>query len=134
MARIIDIEGIGKTYAEKLQAVGIKTTEGLLEACYSRKARAEMAERTGISEKLILEWVNLADLYRVKGVGEQFSDLLEEAGVDTVAELAQRNPENLHTKMLQVNQEKNLVNRAPNLSEVKSWVDQAKTMPRKVEY
>jgi predicted flap endonuclease-1-like 5' DNA nuclease len=134
MARIINIEGIGKTYAEKLNAVGIKTTEGLLEACYSRKARAEMAERTGISEKLILEWVNLADLFRVKGVGEQFSDLLEEAGVDTVAELAQRNPENLYTKMVQVNGEKNLVNRVPHLSEVKSWVEQAKTMPRKVEY
>lgn len=93
-----------------------------------------MAERTGISEKLILEWVNLADLFRVKGVGEQFSDLLEEAGVDTVAELAQRNPENLYTKMVQVNGEKNLVNRVPHLSEVQSWVEQAKTMPRKVEY
>ena len=134
MARIINIEGIGKIYAEKLKAVGIKTTEELLEACYSKKARADMAERTGISEKLILEWVNLADLFRIKGVGEQFSDLLEEAGVDTVIELALRNPENLYTKMLQVNEEKNLVNRAPHLSEVKSWVEQAKTLPRKVEY
>ena len=133
MARIINIEGIGKTFAEKLNAVGIKTTEGLLEACYSRKARAEMAERTGISEKLILEWVTLADLFRVKGVGEQFSDLLEEAGVDTVAELAQRNPENLYTKIVQVNGEKNLVNRVPHLSEVQSRVEQARTMPRKVE-
>ena len=134
MARIINIEGIGKTFAEKLNAVGIKTTEGLLEACYSRKARAEMAERTGISEKLILEWVNLADLFRVKGVGEQFSDLLEEAGVDTVVELVQRNPESLYTKIVQVNGEKNLVNRVPHLSEVQSWVEQARTMPRKVEY
>jgi predicted flap endonuclease-1-like 5' DNA nuclease len=78
--------------------------------------------------------VNLADLFRIKGVGEQYSDLLEEAGVDTVAELAQRNPENLYNKMIQVNEEKNLVNRVPFLSDVKRWVEQAKTLPRKVEY
>lgn len=134
MARILEIEGIGKTYAEKLTAAGITTTERLLETCRTKKARTEMAERTGISEKLILEWVNLSDLFRIKGVGEQFSDLLEEAGVDTVSELAQRNPENLYNKIIEVNNEKNLVNRTPWLSSVKEWVKQAKELPRMVEY
>jgi predicted flap endonuclease-1-like 5' DNA nuclease len=134
MSRIVEIEGIGKVYTEKLTGVGIKTTTDLLEHCGTAKGREEMAEKTGISEKLLLEWVNLADLFRIKGVGEQFSDLLEEAGVDTVVELAQRNPENLYNKMLEVNEEKNLVNRTPHLSEVKSWVEQAKSLPRKVMY
>ena len=134
MARVINVEGIGKTYAEKLKAVGIITTEELLEQCNTKKERADMAEKTGISEKLILEWVNLADLFRVKGVGEQYSDLLEEAGVDTVAELAQRNPANLYAKMVEVNNMKNLVNRVPPLSFVEDWVKQAKALPRVVEY
>jgi predicted flap endonuclease-1-like 5' DNA nuclease len=134
MARIINVEGIGKVYAEKLKAVGIMTTEELLEQCNTKKERVDMAEKTGISEKLILEWVNLADLFRIKGVGEQYSDLLEEAGVDTVAELAQRRPENLYAKMVEVNNMKNLVNRVPPLSFVEDWVKQAKALPRVVEY
>lgn len=134
MSRIIKIEGIGPVYAEKLMPLGVKTTTDLLELCSTKKGRQEAAEKTGISEKLILEWVNLADLFRVKGVGEEFSDLLEESGVDTVVELAQRNPENLYKKMIEVNEEKKLVRRVPHLSEVKSWVEQAKTLPRKVEY
>jgi predicted flap endonuclease-1-like 5' DNA nuclease len=134
MVNILKIEGIGKKYAEKLTAAGITTTEKLLETCRTKKARAEMAEQNGISEKLILEWVNLSDLFRIKGVGEQYSDLLEEAGVDTVAELAQRNPENLFNKMIEVNKEKNLVNREPWPSSVESWVKQAKKLPRMVEY
>jgi predicted flap endonuclease-1-like 5' DNA nuclease len=134
MVSIIKIEGIGKKYAEKLKEAGITTTEKLLKQCGKKKARTEMAEKTGISEKLILEWVNLSDLYRIKGVGEQFSDLLEEAGVDTVAELARRNPENLYKKMIEVNEKKNLVNRTPFLSSVEDWVKQAKKLPRMVEY
>ena len=134
MARIINVEGIGKVYAEKLKAVGIMTTEELLEQCNTKRERVDMAEKTGISEKLILEWVNLADLFRIKGVGEQYSDLLEEAGVDTVAELAQRRPENLYAKMVEVNNMKNLVNRVPPLSFVEDWVKQAKALPRVVEY
>lgn len=134
MAKIIDIEGIGPTYAEKLKSMGIITTEELLDKCGSKKGRKMASEKTGISEKLILEWVNHADLFRIKGVGEEFSDLLEEAGVDTVVELAQRNPENLHAKLLEVNEAKNLVNRTPWLSSVKSWVEQAKNLPRKIEY
>lgn len=134
MARIIRIEGIGKTYAEKLKEEGISTTEKLLEKCNTKKGREAMAEKSGISEKLILEWVNHADLFRIKGVGEEYSDLLEEAGVDTVMELAQRNPENLYKKLVEVNEANNHVRRVPPMSFVIGWVEQAKTLPRVVEY
>ena len=134
MPKIEEIEGIGATYAKKLADVGIRTTDELLNACATPKQRKDLAEKTGISPKLILEWTNLADLFRIKGVGEQYSDLLEEAGVDTVAELAKRVPENLHAKMLETNTAKNLVKRPPTLSNVKDWVEQAKSLPRKIEY
>ncbi|MEM2335986.1 MAG: DUF4332 domain-containing protein [Candidatus Bathyarchaeia archaeon] len=100
----------------------------------TRKGRKELAEKTGISEKLILEWVNLADLFRIKGIGEEYSDLLEEAGVDTVVELSKRDPENLHAKILEINKEKKLVRKPPTLEQVKNWIEQAKKLPRKVEY
>jgi predicted flap endonuclease-1-like 5' DNA nuclease len=93
-----------------------------------------MAEATGISDKLILEWTNLADLFRIKGVGEEYADLLEEAGVDTVVELATRKPENLVAKMAEVNESKKLVRRLPVLSQVEDWVAQAKQLPRVIEY
>ncbi|MEM2926736.1 MAG: DUF4332 domain-containing protein [Candidatus Bathyarchaeia archaeon] len=128
------IEGIGPVYAEKLMALGIKTTADLLEAGKTPKKREELAQKTGISAKLILEWVNLADLMRVKGIGEEYSDLLEEAGVDTVAELARRDPENLHAKLLEINEKKKLVRRPPALSLVRQWVEEAKKLPRIVEY
>jgi predicted flap endonuclease-1-like 5' DNA nuclease len=134
MAKILDIEGIGPTYAQKLASAGITTTEDLLETGGTPKGREALSEQTGIAESLILEWVNLADLFRIKGVGEEYSDLLEEAGVDTVAELARRNPGNLHAKILEVNVAKQLVRRPPTLSAVTAWVEQAKTLPRKVEY
>ena len=134
MPKIEEIEGIGATYAGKLADAGIRTTDELLDACATPKQRKDLAEKTGIAEKLILEWTNLADLFRIKGVGEQYSDLLEEAGVDTVAELAKRVPENLHAKMLELNAAKNLVRRPPTLSNVKDWVEQAKSLPRKIEY
>ena len=129
-----EIEGIGPTYAEKLFEVGVKTTEELLERGATRKGREELSEKTGISAKLILEWVNLADLFRIKGVGEEYSDLLEEAGVDTVVELSRRNPENLHAKILEVNEKKKLVRRPPTLNQVRRWIEQAKKLPRKVEH
>lgn len=134
MASLKEIEGIGPVYAEKLAAAGLKTTEALLEAGGTKKGRAELAAATGISETLILRWVNLADLFRIKGVGEQYSDLLEAAGVDTVAELAQRKAENLQAKMAEVNAEKNLVRRVPTLPEVTSWVEQAKALPKAVTH
>ncbi|OPX79927.1 MAG: DNA polymerase IV [Methanosaeta sp. PtaB.Bin039] len=134
MARIKEIQGIGPTYAEKLIQIGLKTTEELLEAGATKKGRDNLVSKTGISNKLILEWVNLADLFRVKGIGEKYSDLLEEAGVDTVVELSKRKPENLYAKLLEVNQAKNLVKRPPTQKEIVSWIDQAKSLPRKLEY
>jgi predicted flap endonuclease-1-like 5' DNA nuclease len=133
-SKIIDIEGIGPVYAEKLNSINIYTTSDLLEAGATPLGRKELAEKTGISDKLILEWVNIADLFRIKGVGEEYSDLLEEAGVDTVVELAKRVPENLHAKMLEVNEKEKLVRRPPTLNEVKQWIEEAKKLPRKIEY
>ncbi len=134
MTSIIKIEGIGKVYAEKLVAAGIKTTEKLLEAGCKAKAREELAAKTGVSAKSILEWVNRADLMRIKGVGEEYSDLLEAAGVDTVVELSNRKPENLHPKLVETNKEKKLVRQLPGLKQVQAWVEEAKKLPRKVEY
>jgi len=131
---IINVEGIGLIYAETLKKIGIETTNDLLLAGTTPQDREELAKKTGVSPNLILEWVNLVDLLRIKGVGEEYSDLLEEAGVDTVVELAKRNPEKLYTKMKQINEEKNLVNKVPFLSDVFSWVEQARALPRKVEY
>ncbi|WP_322793907.1 DUF4332 domain-containing protein [Bellilinea sp.] len=134
MTALAKIEGIGEKYAAKLQAAGVNTLEGLLEKGKTPPGRKALAEATGISEKLILEWVNLADLFRIKGIGEEYSDLLEEAGVDTVVELAQRNPENLLAKMTEINEQKKLVRRLPVLSQVQDWVEQAKNLPRVIEY
>ena len=134
MAKLDYVEGIGPVYQEKLTAAGIATIEGLLEAGKSKKGRQALAERADISEKLILEWVNHADLMRIKGVGSEYADLLEEAGVDTVPELAMRRADNLTKKMEEVNAEKKLVRRVPALKMVEKWVAQAKELPRKLEY
>ena len=132
--KIIDIEGIGPAYAEKLSAAGIRSTEALLKRGATRKGRKELALATEIADSLILEWVNLADLFRIKGVGSEYSDLLEEAGVDTVAELAKRVGEKLYAKMVDVNKAKNLVNKLPSSKQVQGWIDQAKQLPRVVTY
>ncbi len=134
MPSIIDVEGIGKEYAKKLATVGIKTTDALLKQGATAKGRKIIEEKTKIGHKLVLEWVNLADLFRIKGVGEEYSDLLEEAGVDTVAELAKRNAQNLFEKINEVNKTKKLVRRPPAMSMVESWVEQAKKLKRVVEY
>jgi predicted flap endonuclease-1-like 5' DNA nuclease len=131
---ISKIEGIGPAYATKLSEQGIKTTEGLLKAAASRKDRKLLSEQTGLSNHQILEWVNRADLMRVKGIGEEYSDLLEAAGVDTVKELANRNPDNLHQTLIKTNVEKRLVRREPALSEVKSWVNESKRLPAVISY
>ena len=131
---IIDVEGIGPAYSSKLYDIDINTVSDLLEIGGSPSGREEIAEKTEISPKLVLEWVNHADLYRIEGVEGQFADLLEEAGVDTVPELARRNPENLYNKLLEVNEEKNLVNTLPELDDVKGWVEQAKSLPRVIHY
>jgi predicted flap endonuclease-1-like 5' DNA nuclease len=134
MAKLETIEGIGPVYAERLRAAGIRTVEVLLRAGATPEGRRELAERTGIGDEYILDWVNRADLMRVRGVGEEYSDLLEKAGVDTVVELAQRNPDNLHEKLLKVNTEKHLVRRPPTRGMVARWVEQAKVLPRVVSY
>lgn len=134
MANIAKIEGVGAKYAEKLNMAGVKTVEALLEKGATRKGRKDLAEKTSISEVLILEWVNRADLFRIKGIGEEFSDLLEASGVDTVKELAQRKPDNLMMKLVEVNEQKKLVRRMPYPAAVADWVKQAKELPRVVEY
>jgi predicted flap endonuclease-1-like 5' DNA nuclease len=134
MAKIITVEGIGETYAKKLQDAGIETTDLLLEKGATPAGRNELADATGISKTLILEWVNHCDLYRISGVGEEYADLLEASGVDTVPELAQRNAGNLYQKMVEVNEQKNLVRQIPAESKVEEWVGQAKNLPRKIEY
>ena len=128
------IEGIGPVIANKLGEQGITTTQGLLEAAANRQARRQLAAQTGLSEELLLGWVNRADLMRVRGVGEEYSDLLEAAGVDTVKELGRRRPDNLHGKIVEVNAEKRLVRRAPSVTEVGRWVADAKMLPAVVTY
>ncbi len=132
MAKLSEIEGIGEKYAEKMSAAGISTVEALLEKGGDKKGRKEIAEKSGISEKVILNWVNRADLTRIKGVSTQYADLLECAGVDSVPELAQRNAENLAAKMEEVNAEKNLVRKTPSATQVTDWVKQAKELPKAV--
>jgi predicted flap endonuclease-1-like 5' DNA nuclease len=134
MASIKDIEGVGEKFAVKLQEVGVKTTDALLKEGGSPKGRKSLAEKTGISEKQILEWVNHVDLYRIDGVGSEYSDLLEEAGVDTVVELGNRNAENLFKMLEEANAKKKLVRKLPTAKQVKDWVDQAKKLPRMVSY
>jgi predicted flap endonuclease-1-like 5' DNA nuclease len=133
-SKIIEIEGIGPANAEKLNLNNISTTSDLLESGATPRGRKELADKTGIPPKLILEWVNLADLFRIKGIGEEYSDLLEEAGVDTVVELSRRNAVNLHAKILEVNEAKKLVRRPPSLTSIENWIREAKDLPRIVEY
>jgi predicted flap endonuclease-1-like 5' DNA nuclease len=134
MSGIMKIEGIGQKHPENLAKIGIKTTSALLKKGATPLGRKEIEEKTGISHKLILEWVNRADLFRIKGVAEEYSDLLEESGVDTVVELAQRNVDNLYDKIIEINKAKKLVRRPPSLSMIKDWIEQAKKLKRVIEY
>jgi predicted flap endonuclease-1-like 5' DNA nuclease len=134
MPSIVQVEGIGEAYAERLKGAGIRTTDALLEAGATAKGRKELEERTGIAHSLILEWVNHVDLWRIKGVAEEYSDLLEEAGVDSVPELAQRRADNLFEKLVAVNQEKHLVRRLPTQDQVARWIEAAKRLPRIVSH
>lgn len=131
---LVKIEGIGPKYAKILGKTGVKTTGALLKKTRTRKQREELAKTTGISKKLILEWANLADLMRIKGIGEEWSDLLEETGVDTIKELRKRNPENLHAALVKTNAKKKLVRRVPPESYVKDWVKQAAKLKPFLKY
>jgi predicted flap endonuclease-1-like 5' DNA nuclease len=134
MANIEDIEGIGPSYAEKLRKAGVDTTDELLRAGATPKGRDEIAAKSDISGTLILEWVNHADLYRIKGVGSEYADLLEEAGVDTVPELAQRNAQNLAQKIGLINDTKKLVRQPPSDAMIADWIKQAQGLPRVISY
>lgn len=132
--KIIDIQGVGDVYAQKLNAAGLKTTDDLLDLCKTPKGRKGLEETTGISSKLILTWTNHADLYRVSGIGPQFAELLEASGVDTVRELGHRVPENLQKKLEEVNAAKHLTNRVPSVRELQKMVEEAKGLPSVMEY
>ena len=134
MTKLTTVEGIGEVYSQKLAEAGIQTTEQLLEQGASPAGRKAIVEKTDISAKLILKWINRVDLFRIKGVSEEYADLLEIAGVDTVPELAQRNAENLYQKLVEANQEKNLVRRLPSQAAVSDWIEQAKQLPRAINY
>ena len=134
MATISEIEGVGPGYAAKLKDAGIDTIEELLANAGSGSQRDALEASTGISGKLILKWVNHADLCRINGVGPQMAELLEGAGVDSVPELAQRNAANLAARLDEVNAAKNLVNRVPNEPTISGWIAEAKTLPKAVTH
>ena len=134
MTNVEKVEGIGSVYAKDLTKAGIHTTEDLLKEGTTPASRKEIEEVTGISHKLVLKWVNMADLFRIRGLSEEYSELLEEAGVDTVPELSQRNPEHLYQMLIEINEKKDLVRRLPAENEIQDWVEQAKILPRVIEY
>jgi len=131
---IMAIEGIGPVMAEKLKAVGIRTTAKLLEAAKNVKGRKELAAKIGVDEKTVLKWANLADRMRIKGVGEEYAELLQAAGVDTVKELKYRNVENLAKAMADANKQKRLVRLLPSERRVKRWIEHARQLPLKISY
>lgn len=134
MATLVSIEGIGEKYADCLARAGIGSTVTLLDRGATRAGRDEIARTAGVTGHQVLAWVNRADLFRIDGVGEEFSDLLAAAGVNSVPELAQRNAEHLFEKMAAISESKNFVRRIPNLTEIHGWINEAKTLPRKVEH
>lgn len=134
MAKLTEIESIGNAYSKKLKTAGISSLNKLLKTGANKKGRMEIAQKSGISEKQILEWVNRADLSRIKGVSTQYADLLEHTGVDSLPELAQRNPDKLFLTMTQINKDKKIVRKLPAVSQVKNWINQARKLPRVVTH
>jgi predicted flap endonuclease-1-like 5' DNA nuclease len=134
MSKLDKIEGVGEKYANKLKDAGISSTDVLLEKCATSQGRSELADKSGISSMLILKWVNQVDLARIRGISEEYGELLERAGVDSVPELSHRNPENLYNNLVKVNDEKKLVRKLPSESQISKWVEEAKTLPRIVTH
>jgi len=134
MAKLTDIEGIGPVYEEKLQAAGIGSIESFLKYCCDAKGRKDIEAKTGIDHSRILRFVNHADLMRINGLGGEYAELLEAAGVDTVPELAQRNPGNLHAKMVETNEAKKLVRQVAGQGQVETWVAEAKSLGKVVTH
>jgi predicted flap endonuclease-1-like 5' DNA nuclease len=132
--KIQEIEGIGPANADKLAAAGIDSTAALLRLCCTSKGRREVADKTGVTEAKLLKWANMADLMRISGIGAEFSELLEAAGVDTVKELRTRNVENLAGKMREVNSQKKLTRTVPSAKTVSKWVDQAAQLPPMISH
>lgn len=132
--KVIEIEGVGDVYADKLKKAGVETAEQYLEICATPAGRKKLADTTGISSKLILKWANHTDLYRVPGIGPQFAELLEAAGVDTVKELRHRNAASLAAKLEEVNAEKKLTRRVPSEKEVEKMIEAAKALDPKMTY
>ena len=132
--KIEDVEGIGPARGEKFREAGIKDTDALLANSRTTRQRKELTEKTGLPESLILKLANMVDLYRISGIGSEFAELLEASGVDTVPALARRNAANLTKAMAEVNESKKLTRRVPSEKEVAKWIEQAKTLPRMLEY
>ena len=134
MAKIIQIEGVGPSYADKLRNLGIRTTTKLLDEAATMGGRQRISEETGIPEGVILEWAFLADLMTIDGIGPEYASLLEAAGVDTKPELALRSPQLLLERMRQVNERKHLVRRLPSQKQVAGWIKQALKSPSRIRY
>jgi len=132
VTKLAEVGGIGETFTAKLEAAGVLSIEQLLQMGGTRKGREELSAKSGVSEKLVLKWVNRADLARIKGIGSEYADLLEAAGVDSVPELAQRNAEHLIAALSEANAARKLTRRLPAADEVADWVEQAKRLPRMV--
>jgi len=134
MPKLEMIEGVGERYAQALKKAGASSTGALLKLGATPKGRKALAEKSGLGDAHILEWVNHVDLFRIRGVGEEYADLLEEAGVDTIPELAQRKAANLYQKLVEINQTKKLVRKLPTAKQVSDWIEQAKALPRIISY
>ncbi|MBU0741852.1 DUF4332 domain-containing protein [bacterium] len=124
--KIERIEGIGPAHAGRLAAAGIATTEDLLDLCADPVGRADVAEASGLGLDRILAWANLADLMRINGIGPQFAELLEAAGVDTVMELRTRDAETLAAALEAINAARKLTRVTPTAATVRKWVDLAR--------
>lgn len=132
--KIVDVEGIGPAIGEKLKTAGVSDTDTLLKESKTPALRKALAAKTGLTDKQVLKFANMVDLYRISGVGSEYAELLEAAGVDTVPELARRKPDNLTTAMADLNATRKLVRRLPTETDVTKWVEQAKALPRMLEY
>jgi predicted flap endonuclease-1-like 5' DNA nuclease len=132
--KTIEVQGIGPANGRKLALAGIRTTEALLKKGASDKGRKEIAARSGISHALVLRWVNHADLFRIIGIGPQYAEILEKAGVDTVAELSKRAAGTLYEKVVAANRIEKLVRKMPSRQQIEDWIAAARKLPRLISY
>jgi len=131
---ITDIDGIDGEAAATFKSAGIRSTGRLLEVARTLRGRKMLAEKTGIGEKQLLCWANMADRMRVKGIRKEYAGLLQAAGVDTVKELKYRNPANLAKAMAEANKKRKLVAFLPSEKVVCSWIEYAKKLQIKITY